>query len=298
MATRSSMTDASRPGTASASAFGQLVGRQALQPADLLLHAGDLVRGQAQLSQLGADSRPADLVQLVQRDEEGGLLAGRDAAVGGQRQPEPPVRQPDGRAGQPDRGQRLTGRLDQLRLGQHGRLADHVDVALVELPVAALLRPLRPPHRSDLEGPERRRQRRVIVPVEPGQRDREVIPQPEVDQFPQRSAGRDFGRQAPAQHLVDELLVVCAFPALQPADVLQCRGLDPLVPEPPVHRRDRLEHMVADRDVSGQQIPHPPGRTVVDLHGTFPRSEPPSGSTCKWYGAPPRARASILPPGL
>ena len=32
----------------------------------------------------------------------------------------------------------------------------------------------------------------------------------------------------------------------------QRRGLDPLVAEPPVYRRDQLEHMVTDGDVSGQ----------------------------------------------
>ena len=158
----------------------------------------------------------------------------------------------------------------QLGLGQHRRLADHVDVALIELPVPAALRPVRPPHRSHLQRPERHRQRRVVVPVEPGQRHGQVVAQAQVDELAQRRAGRHLRRQPAPQHLEDQLLVVAALAAAQPVDVLQRRRLDPLVAEPPVHRGDRLEHMITDSDVSGQQVPHSPGRTVVDLHEAFP----------------------------
>ena len=96
------------------------------------------------------------------------------------------------------------------------RLADHVDVALVELPVPALLRPFRPPHRSHLQRPERQSAATRGCSRRTGQRHRQVVPQPEVHQLPHRGPGRDLGRQPAPQHLEDQLLVVRALAALQP----------------------------------------------------------------------------------
>jgi hypothetical protein len=166
-------------------------------------------------------------------------------------------------------GKRPGGGLDQLGLGQDGRLADDVDVALVELPVAALLRPFGPPHGAYLQGPEWDGQLRLVSAVEPGQRDREVVAQPEVDQVPQR-AWRGLGWQAALENLEDELLVVAALPAGEPVDVLQGGGLDPLVPEPGVDAGDGRQHMVPDGGIGGQQVPHPPGRAGVGLHVVVP----------------------------
>ena len=144
---------------------------------------------------------------------------------------EPAVGQPDGHVGQADGGQRLGGGLDQLGLGQDGRLADDVDVALVELPVAALLRPLGPPDRADLQGPERHREAAPGWRRRTGSADGQVVAQAQVDQVAQRGARRDLGRQAALEDLEDELLVVGALARLQAVDVLQRRGLDPLVAE-------------------------------------------------------------------
>ena len=96
-------------------------------------------------------------------------------------------------------------------LGRDARLADDVDVALHELPVAALLRALGAPDRRHLDRPEHRRQLGAVAGVEAGERHGQVEAQPEVDQV-ERLGGRlqvVVGEPA-LQHPEGELLVVAA----------------------------------------------------------------------------------------
>jgi hypothetical protein len=155
-------------------------------------------------------------------------------------------------------------------IGEPTILADDVDVALVELPVPALLRALRPPHRADLQGPERHRQVRLVGTVEPGERDGQVVAQAKVHQVAQRRARLGLSGQATLEDLEDQLLVVSALAGLQPLDVLQRRRLDPLVAVPAVDAGDGRQHMIPGGGIGGQQVPHPPGWAVVGLHQVVP----------------------------
>ena len=62
----------------------------------------------------------------------------------------------------------------------HRRRADRIDVALVELAEAALLRPVGPPHRLDLIALEEPRQLRAVLGDDPRQRHRQVVAQRQV----------------------------------------------------------------------------------------------------------------------
>jgi hypothetical protein len=113
---------------------------------------------------------------------------------------------------QADGGEGLAGGLDELGFGQDARLADDVDVALVELPVAALLRAFGTPHRPDLERAERAGQPGVVAAVEPGQRHRQVVAQAEVHEVARAGPGLDQLGKAAAEYLEDELLVLAPWP--------------------------------------------------------------------------------------
>ena len=88
-----------------------------------------------------------------------------------------------GEIGRAQPRQRLGGGQDQLDLDHRRGDAEHVDIALGELAVAALLRPLGAPHRADLDRLERVGQPRVVLGVVAGQRHRQVVAQAEVGQL-------------------------------------------------------------------------------------------------------------------
>ena len=91
-----------------------------------------------------------------------------------------PVIDPDAAPVEPERidGRHRGG--NELDLGNRAGLADDVDIALHELAVATLLGSFGTPDGSNLDGSEHRRQLAAVAGVKPGQRNREVEPQPQV----------------------------------------------------------------------------------------------------------------------
>ena len=121
---------------------------------------------------------------------------------------------PHGQVREAQRGERLGGRQDQLDLRPpRDATPEHVDVALGELAEAALLGPLRPPHRADLDGLERLGQPGVVLGVVARQRHRQVEAQAEVGQLvaPRRRGGLEL--LAALEDLEDQLLVLAAVAA-------------------------------------------------------------------------------------
>ena len=127
----------------------------------------------AALAQLGQHALGADLVQLVEGDEEPTLGVLVDAAVPGDQAQDPTVVDAYGevREAQARPAPRTSPGSARSRPPAEAT-PEHVDVALGELPVPALLRPLGAPHRPDLDGLERigqlaRGSRRSSAPAAP-----------------------------------------------------------------------------------------------------------------------------------
>ena len=167
----------------------------------------------AGIAQLPLDSLAPDLVQLVERDEEIAVAAGLDAAEGRHRAQDPSVVQADTRTLEPELDERLRGRQDELDLGDLGDHAQDVDVALGELPEAALLRALGAPDRPDLDRLERVGQLGSMVGIVPRERYRQIEAQPEIGEII-FAGGRGVELGAALENLVDQLLVLAAAAAL------------------------------------------------------------------------------------
>ena len=218
----------------------------------------DRAGGVPGLPQLGRDAVPADLVELVERDEHRARPLRIEPAVGDQAPEEAPVVDPHRQVLEPQRGERLGGGQDQLDLRDLGCHPQDVDVALGELPVATLLRPLRPPHRADLDGLERLGQARVIVRVVADERHREVEPQAQVGQVLRAARRREL---LPAlQDPVDQLFILPAVAPEQQAEALHRGRLDADEAVPPVDGQDLGHGPVTQCDFVGEHVPHAAGR--------------------------------------
>ena len=159
--------------------------------ADLPLAVGDVLAGlraaqelfecvhgrgrRAALAELGRHTVGADLVELVDRDQHARAFGIREAEAREHRVQRTAVVDAHGRSREPQSVEGVERRGDQLGLGAGSRVADDVDVALHELAVATLLRPLGTPHRRDLNGPEDRRKLGAVRGVEPRERHGEVV---------------------------------------------------------------------------------------------------------------------------
>src|SRR5215510_14395196 len=219
----------------------------------------------AGLSQLALDALPPDLVELVQDDEELAVARSVDPAVRGHRGQDAPVVHTDPRLLEPERDQGGGGRQDELDLGDLGGHAQDVDVALDELAEAALLRPLGPPHRSDLDRLERVGQDRPIVGVVPRERHREVEAEPEIGEIV-LAVRRRIQLRAALEYLVDQLLVLAAAAAEQELQILERGRLDATEPVALVRGQDRGRRPVAKLDLGREQVLHAARRRRVELH--------------------------------
>ncbi len=132
------------------------------------------------VAELGGDAVDADLVELVERDQDRRLELVRQAVgldepaeslAGVELDPEP---------GQAERVQHVGDGHDGGCVGQQRIRADRVDVALEELAVATLAGPVCPPHGRDLVALERRRQLRAVARDHAGERHREVVAERQV----------------------------------------------------------------------------------------------------------------------
>ncbi|GMA96140.1 hypothetical protein GCM10025881_29640 [Pseudolysinimonas kribbensis] len=217
--------------------------------------------GETALAQLLDDAVLPDLVELVDRDERLLVLGGREAERLEHPDQQPPVVDAHERALEPQPVDRVERRDEQLGLGAHRRLPDDVDVALHELAVAALLRALGPPHRSDLDAAEHRRQFRAVARVEPRERHGQVEPQAEVDEVERLGGGLQVVVRQPA--LLDaegELLVVTPEPRVQARTVLRDGRLDLVEAVGAIAVPDDREQPFAMRLLRRQEVAHSPGR--------------------------------------
>ena len=149
-----------------------------------------------------------------------------------------------------------------LCVGERALGAHDVDVALVELAEASLLRAVGAPHGLDLVALEGQGQARVHG-HHTGQGHGEVVAEGEVGLAP-------LGALAALQDLVDELVALVAVLAHQGLDALEGRCLQRREAEACEDTPDRVDHREAVVHLGGQQIAGALGQ--VDLgHGSSGR---------------------------
>jgi hypothetical protein len=212
---------------------------------------------EAAAQQLALDALRADLVHLVEGDQTGPASASEKpaAATSAMSSRRSLSRTTSDRS--VTAGERIDGCPDELDLGEGRAQAEDVDVALGELPVAALLRLLRAEDRADLDRPEGLGQARVHVGVVARQRHGEIEAQPEV-----RLLARVRGREllAALHDLEHELLVVAPLGSEQSGEALDGGGLDPREAIRGVDIEDSRGRPVARCNLRRQQVAHPLGR--------------------------------------
>ncbi len=257
-----------------------------------LQHAADGSRRMTGLLQLPADLVRRELVPLVERDEDARVALRREAAPGGHRGQEAAVVDPHGQPLEPERAERLRGGQDQLDLGDLGRDAEDVDVALGELAVPAPLGALGAPDRADLHRPQGLRQLRMVLRVVAAERHGEVEAETQVGQVGLGRRRAQVQLLPALEHLEDELLVLAAAPAGEELEALQGRRLDAPKPVPAVHAEDRPRRGVAQLRLGGQDVSHAPGGLAGRPTG-HRGSVPSAGRSCSSAGGssrdPPRS---------
>ena len=234
--------------------FGSGAGEQEDGPQD-----GDGVGRQALLQHLGLDALEPDLVQLVDGDgdvhhplrEAADLReAGEDLAVVDL----------DAHA-DTQKGEHAVHHLHQLELVDLRGGADHVHVALVELAVAALLRPVRPPDGLDLVPLEREGNLVLVLDHVAGERDGQVVPQALL--------GRQLGLLAAVLDAEQELVALVAVLAQKRGEVLHRGRFDLLVAIGPEHAPDGVEYVIALGHLALAEVTGSLGDGRFLCHGLF-----------------------------
>ena len=133
--------------------------------------------GEPLLSQLLANAVDANLVGLVHDDQGRAVQLRRHAGVRQHRIQQLAVIDDDLEVLEAKLQQHVGGRRQDLCLDGHRRRADRVDVALIELAEAALLRPVGAPHRLNLVALEELRQLRPILGDDARERHGHVVAQ-------------------------------------------------------------------------------------------------------------------------
>jgi hypothetical protein len=198
-------------------------------------------------SQLGGDLGRRELVQLVEGDQDPGSRLGRDReglqqagqhAAGVEREAE---------AADPQPGEHVIHRGDDLRVGQRRGGAEGVHVALGELAVPAPARPVRAPDRPDRVALVRDRQLAAVRGGHPRQRHRVVVTQRQVG-----LAGALV--LATAQDLEDQLVALVAVLAEQHVQPLEGRRDQRLEPVPGEHRPDPRKGMLPQLPLGSEEV--------------------------------------------
>ena len=150
------------------------------------------------------------------------------------------------------------GDVDQLHLGVGALVPQDVDVALDELPQAALLGALGTEHPVGLDHLEGGGQDVPVGGIVAGERQGQVIPQAHVGQGIVL-AGVEGGGQLvpPLEHLEDQAQVFAAVGFVQVFQVLQHGGGNPLETGGAVHFQNLALDVIPQGLFSGQKIPHP-----------------------------------------
>ena len=198
--------------------------------------------------EFGGDLSRSDLVQLVEGDQDPGSQPGRDAEglqeagehVAGVEQ--------EAEAADPQPGEHVVYRADDLGVRQPGSGSEGVHVALGELAVTALPRPVRAPDRSQRVALVRNRQLAAVGRGHPRQRHRQVITQGQVG-----LAGPLV--LATAQDLEDELVAVLAVLAHEHIEPLEGRSGERLEPVAREHRPHDVEGPLPGLELAGEEIP-------------------------------------------
>src|SRR5699024_10356572 len=121
------------------------------------------------------------------------------------------------------------GDVDQLHLGVGALVPQNVDVALDELPQAALLGALGPEHPVGLDDLEGGGQDVPVGRVVAGQGQGQVVAQAHVGQLAVVAGVQRGGELfAPLEHLEDQVQVLAALGLVQVLHVLEHGGGDPL----------------------------------------------------------------------
>ena len=149
--------------------------------------------------------------------------------------------------------------LDEFQFIDLGRGADDIHVALVELAVAALLGTVGPPDRLDLETLEREGYLVLVLDHEPGEGNREVVPQALL--------GRQGRLLAGVLDAEQELVALVAVLSEQGGEVLHRRRVDLLVAEGAENAPHGVEDIVALGHLALAEVTGPLGDGRFLCHG-------------------------------
>jgi hypothetical protein len=238
-----------------------VAGHQVEQLVDTVRIEPEALAGEPGLD-LGARqlAEPIDLVQH-------GLVAlGRDPERGEQAAQDLAVVEVDGERAERKLGE--DGVDDRRDLGVVGQrqavLADHVDVALVELAEPALLVALAAVHALDLVAPEREVELCLVLGDEARQRHRQIEPQRELGQLAGVAGLLERARRLHEVHL---LLGLAPGLGEQHVGQLEHRGLDRHEPEALEAAPDRVQHVLERELLRGQELEHTGRGSGLDRHG-------------------------------
>ncbi len=149
---------------------------------------------------------------------------------------------------------------EQLGLDDQRRRSDGVDIALVKLAEATLLRSVGPPHRLHLIALEKLGQLGAILRDHAREGHRQVVAERQIS----LTAPAFFTALEDAENQAVALLAVLPH---QRVDVLGRWRFERFEPVTLVHAGDDAHHVLAPADVVGKKIAHPTRR--VSIHATL-----------------------------
>ena len=206
----------------------------------------------------------ADLVGFVERDEGRAVQRRRHAGRVEHAGEELPMIQTHREVGEAQAAEHLSPGREQLGLDGHRGRAGGIDVALVELAEAALLRPIGAPHRLHLVALEELGQRGPVFGHHARQRHGEVVAQGEIG-----LAG--LAVFATLQDLEDQPVAFFAVLAREGLDVLDRRRLERLEAVALEHPGDDAYDVLAPANVGRQEVAHAARRLGGGAHLSEPR---------------------------
>ena len=228
-----------------------------------------------QLDQFLHDAVDADLVLFVDRDEGPfERLVGNTKTRDNSSQ-DATVVDADRASIRPGEAESLeccSCRRDEFDLGERTSLTDDVDVALDELAEATLLRTLRTPDRSDLDGPEHFRQFGPMSRIEACEGNGQVEAQSEVSEFEGvpgvRCLLERFLLQVAFHDRERQFLVVAAEAGVKSCAVLDDGCFDLIEAVLTKSASNHRQHMLAPGLVRRKKVTHSAGRVHLACHGS------------------------------
>ena len=201
------------------------------------------------LAELLADAVDADLVGLVHDDQRHAVKFRRNSRVREHRVQKLPVIDDNLEVLEAQVDEHVGRGREQFGFDGHRRRSDRVDVALVELAEAALLRAIGAPDRLYLIALEELRQLAAILGDHSRERHGEVVAQRQVC-----LAG--FGALAALENLEDQAIAFFTVLALQRLEILDRRRLERLEAVLLIHVGDHADHVLPAPHVFRQEVAH------------------------------------------